>query len=145
MSVIQRKHTRFSLEIPATIITHHGERQETVLQQISVGGCFTGWEENIYTGDEFRLEIPLPNGNRLPLSCRAVYRFENTGVGVKFLDVSRFEQALVSKIITERLKAEGLPLPVDPFSQPPSMNPPAADASDERATRDALLEDIMSR
>ena len=76
MSISNRKHIRFSLDIPATLVTRYGERQETILQQISIGGCFTGWEENIFPGDEFRLEVGLPNGNRLPLRCKAVYRFD---------------------------------------------------------------------
>jgi len=148
MSATQRKHTRFSLEIPALIVSKHGERQETVLQQISIGGCFTGWEENIFTGDEFRMEIPLPNGNRLPLACRAVYRFENTGVGVKFIDISQFEQSLVSKIITSKLAAEGLPLHIDPFSQPAPVDvaqqQPVPAFADERRSREEILEKIMS-
>ena len=148
MSSSQRKHIRFSLEIPALIINAHGERQETVLQQISIGGCFTGWEENLFTGDEFRMEIPLPNGNRLPLACKAVYRFENTGVGVKFTDISQFEQSLVSKIITHKLAAEGLPLHIDPFTEPPPVQNPQSGslsaAADERQAREELLEKIMS-
>ena len=70
MSINQRQHIRFSLDIPAFIYTKFGERQETRLEQISIGGCFTGWEENIYIGDEFRMEIELPNRNYLPLSAR---------------------------------------------------------------------------
>ena len=107
MSIHQRKYTRFSLEIPAVIYTKFGGRQETQLQQISMGGCFTAWEENIYAGDELRLEIELPNGNRLPLACKAIYRFENTGIGLKFVDISQFEQDLVAKIISEKLAFEG--------------------------------------
>lgn len=100
------------------MITKYGERQNTLLQQISVGGCFTDWEENIYAGDEFRLEIELPNKNRLPLTCKAVYRFEDTGIGVKFLNISQFEQELISKIIAHRMEAEGVPLSVSPFEEP---------------------------
>src|SRR5687767_1643117 len=118
MSINQRKHVRFSLDIPAVMITKYGERQNTLLQQISVGGCFTDWEENIYAGDEFRLEIELPNKNRLPLSCKAVYRFEDTGIGVKFLNISQFEQELISTIIAHRMEAEGVPLSVSPFEEP---------------------------
>lgn len=118
MSINQRRHTRFSLDIPAELITKFGERQVTLLQQISVGGCFTSWEENIYTGDEFRLEIELPNKNRLPLKCKAIYRFPDTGIGVKFVDISKFEQELLCKIISERLRNEGIPVSVDPFEQP---------------------------
>lgn len=146
MSIEQRKHTRFSLEIPAVIFTKYGERQETVLEQISIGGCFTGWEENIFAGDEFRIEIGLPNGNRLPLACRAVYRFENTGVGVKFIDITQFEQSLIAKIIVEKLKAEGLPLNIDPLAEPPPVfvNEEKAAVSDERRKKEEMLENIMS-
>lgn len=146
MSIEQRRHTRFSIEVPADIITSHGERQPTVLQQISIGGCFTGWEENIFAGDEFRIELPLPNGNRLPLSCRAVYRFENTGVGVRFQDMTAFEESLVAKVIMAKLHAEGLPVDVDPLMQPAAMRsthgrPPTID---DRREKDAILEQIMS-
>jgi hypothetical protein len=148
MSIEQRQHTRFSLEIPAVIYTKYGERQETVLQQISVGGCFTGWEENIFTGDEFRIEIELPNGNRLPLACRAVYTFDNTGVGVQFVDITQFERSLVAEVIREKLRSEGLPMDIDPFSRPAHAaaaagRDPSA-APDERRLRDEMLEKIMS-
>lgn len=145
MSIEQRKHTRFSLEIPAVIITGYGDEQVTMLQQISIGGCFTGWEENIYTGDEFRMEIGLPNGNKLPLTCKAVYRFENTGVGVKFIDISKFEQSLVARIIVHKLQVEGLPMHIDPMTlleRPPADNAPRM--TDERRQRDEMLERIMT-
>ena len=119
MSISQRKHIRFSLDIPAIIYTKYGERQETRLEQISIGGCFTGWEENIYIGDEFRMEIELPNKNYLPLHCRALYRFEHTGIGVKFIGITEFEQELISRIIAHKLEAEGVPLQIDPFTLPP--------------------------
>ena len=134
------------MEIPATICTKFGERQETLLEQISIGGCFTGWEENIFTGDEFRLEIELPNKNRLPLACKAIYRFENTGIGVTFVDISQFEQALISKIISERLTVEGLPMHNDPFMQPRLYvaEPAPPRMTDERNDKEELLEKIMS-
>lgn len=147
MSITQRRHTRFSLDIPAAIVTRFGERQYTVLQQISVGGCFTDWEENIYAGDEFRLEIDLPNGNRLPLKCKAIYRFENTGIGVRFVDVSRFEQDLIGGIISDRMQREGLPAYTVPFTIDGGSDIPEPDAPrilDPRAERDEILDKIMS-
>jgi hypothetical protein len=140
MSINQRRHVRFSLDIPAILITKYGEKQHTLLQQISVGGCFTDWEENIYAGDEFRLEIELPNKNRLPLSCKAVYRFEDTGIGCKFLNISQFEQELISKIIAHRMDAEGVPLSVSPFEEPKGFSdadnaPRMVNAREEREER----------
>jgi hypothetical protein len=146
MSINQRQHIRFSLDIPAIIHHKYGEKQETKLQQISIGGCFTGWEENIYVGDEFRMEIELPNGNFLPLQCRALYRFDHTGIGVKFVDICKFEQELVSKVIAHRLDAEGVPLQIDPFMLPPTFvaDDPSPRIADIREMRDAVLAKIMT-
>lgn len=146
MSINQRQHIRFSLDIPAIIYTKFGERQETRLEQISIGGCFTGWEENIYVGDEFRMEIELPNKNYLPLSCRALYRFDNAGIGVKFTHISEFEQELISKIIAHKLDMEGVPLQINPFTSPPTfINEDSMPRITEiREKRDSILERIMS-
>ena len=146
MSINQRQHIRFSLDIPATIYTKFGDSQETRLEQISIGGCFTAWEENIYIGDEFRMEIELPNKNFLPLECRALYRFDHTGIGVKFTDISEFEQELISKIIAYKLEIEGVPLQIDPFRPPPTFvsEDPSPRISEIRQKRDSILERIMS-
>lgn len=146
MSINQRQHIRFSLDIPATLITKFGERQETMLQQISIGGCFTGWEEYIYAGDEFRLEIELPNKNRLPLACKAVYRFEDTGIGVRFTDVSQFEQKLIASIIEHSLAMEGLPVEIDPFSRPAKAieHDRLYGNATPREERERMLEDAMT-
>lgn len=146
MSINQRKHIRFSLDIPAILVTKHGERQETLLQQISIGGCFTEWEENIYAGDEFRLEIELPNKNRLPLACKAIYRFEDTGIGVSFLDITLFEQELISKIIANKLQMEGLPTVIDPFKEPSPVigEDDYLRFHDRRRERERMLESAMS-
>lgn len=146
MSINQRQHIRFSLDIPAIIHGKFGERQETKLQQISIGGCFTGWEDNILIGDEFRMEIELPNGNYLPLQCRALYRFDHTGIGVKFIDICKFEQELISRIIATKLESEGVPLQIDPFMLPPTFvgDDPSPRVTDIREMRDAVLARIMS-
>ena len=146
MSINQRQHIRFSLDIPAIIYTKFGERRETRLEQISIGGCFTAWDEDIYVGDEFRMEIELPNKNYIPLYCRALYRFDHAGIGIKFMNISGFEQELISKIIAHKLDLEGVPLQVDPFTLPPSfVNEDSIPRITEiREKRDSILERIMS-
>ncbi len=146
MSINERKHTRFSLDIPAMLVSKYGERRITLLQQISIGGCFTDWEENIYPGDEFRLEIDLPNGNRLPLKCKAIYRFEDTGIGVRFVDITQFEQEFISKIISDRMKREGLPDHIDPFHQPSKFIEPdeTPQLTNPKRERELKLEEVMS-
>ena len=146
MSINQRQHIRFSLDIPAIIYTKFGEKRETRLEQISIGGCFTAWEDDIYVGDEFRMEIELPNKNDLPLYCRALYRFDHAGIGVKFMNISGFEQELISKIIAHKLDLEGVPLQVDPFTLPPSFvtEDSSPRITEIREKRDCILERIMS-
>ncbi len=128
------------------LVSKYGERRITLLQQISIGGCFTDWEENIYPGDEFRLEIDLPNGNRLPLKCKAIYRFEDTGIGVRFVDITQFEQEFISKIISERMRREGLPDHTDPFCKPPRSieEEKTTHVTDDKLDLEMKLEEVMS-
>lgn len=146
MSINQRQHIRFSLDVPALIITRNGEKIPTKLQQISIGGCFSDWEDSILVGDEFRVEIELPNGNYLPLESKALYIFDNAGIGIKFIDISKFEQELVSKTIAHRLEIEGVPLQIDPFMLPPTFtaDDPSPKITDIRQKRDAVLQKIMA-
>jgi len=145
MSIAQRKHIRFSLDIPASLRKKNGELRTVILSQISVGGCLSEWDPSTYTGDEFRLEIELPNGNRLPIRCKAIYRFENMGVGVKFLDMTKFEQRLLSQIITSYLEDEGLPSGVDVFARPdPFADSEGLKLTNYREKREEMLEEIMS-
>lgn len=120
MSIEQRRFIRFSLDIPAIRQHENGEKRQILLHQISVGGCMTSSDETIYTGDEFRILLRLPNGNFLPLACKALYKFPDIGIGAKFLEITEFEQQLLADIISQTLETEGLPLQVDPFAHPPT-------------------------
>lgn len=121
MSIEKRRFIRFSLDIPAIRFNNDGEPIHIMINQISVGGCLLDWEDSICAGDEFRLEILLPNKNYLPLSGKAIYRFNGQGIGIKFTNISQFEQELIAGIISENLESAGLPVLVDPFTQPPQF------------------------
>ena len=145
MPIEQRQHIRFSLDIPAVRYNKFGEKFDVMLQQISIGGCLTEWDENLFTGDEFRMEIELPNSNKLPLVCKVLYRFEDSGVGVKFVDLTKFEQELLSRMIAHRLDQEGLPVQVSAFSQPRRFeNPEAPKITGPEHEKDQMLDSIMS-
>ena len=148
MSLSQRQHIRFSLDLPAIRYNKFGEKQEVLLHQISVGGCLLEWDDSILTGEVFRLEIQLPNTNWLPLACKVLYKFEDNGIGAKFIEISKFEQELLSRVITHYLAQAGLPMQIDPFSQPPKFAelPRKKDPSitDNRKQQDEMLEQIMS-
>ena len=144
MGIEQRRHIRFSMDIPATRYTKYGEAVETLISQISIGGCLAEWDESVYIGDEFRLLLELPNKNFLPLTCKALYKFPDNGIGTKFLDITQFEQELLAKIISHSLEMQGLPLQVDPFALPrKSVSVDVPRVSDSRRDKDEILENIL--
>ena len=145
MGIEQRRHIRFSLDIPAIRYTRYGEAMETLISQISIGGCLAEWEESVYVGDEFRMLIQLPNKNFLPLTCKVMYKFSDNGIGIKFFDITQFEQDLLAKIISKTLENQGLPLQIDPFAQPKKPFKIAAPKmTDSHRKKDEILEDILS-
>lgn len=145
MSIENRRYVRFLLDIPAVKHRTDSQSSQTVIKQVSIGGCLTAWDDSVFPGDEFRLEIQLPNKNYLPLMCKVIYKFENLGVGVKFSDIEQFEQELLSDIITEKLEDEGLPLLVDPFMLPPRyaerLN---RDADEKRLKHEEMVEEAIA-
>ena len=89
--------------------------------------------------------VRLPNKNFLPLTGKALYRFADNGIGTKFLDITQFEQELLSRIISHNLEQQGLPLMIDPFAQPKDFNKNNLPSlTDSRWRREEILEDILS-
>jgi hypothetical protein len=145
MGIEHRRHIRFSLDIPAIRYTKYGEAIDTVISQISIGGCLAEWDENVYVGDEFRLLLQLPNRNYLPLTCKALYKFADNGIGTKFVDITQFEQELLAKIISNTLEKEGLPLQIDPFALPRNaVKNEVPKITDARQQKDEMLEEILA-
>ncbi len=140
MSIEKRRFIRFSLDIPAVRFNNDGEPIHIMINQISIGGCFLDWEDSLLIGQEFRLEILLPNKNYLPLACKAVYRFNGKGIGVKFVDIFQFEQELIAEIISDNLESAGLPVLVDPFIQPPRFIEEKRNRKHQNVQEDELLD-----
>lgn len=142
----QRRYVRFSLDIPAVRRDDKWQKIKTLIHQISLGGCLISWSDDIFPGDDFRLEIPLPNGNYLPLQARALYKFPGKGIGAKFLDITEFEQKLLANIIINHLEKEGLPFAVDPFTRPPAYikDSDKANQNDPRMMQEKKVEQILS-
>lgn len=144
MSIENRRFIRFLLDIPAVKRKSETQSSETFIKQVSIGGCLIDWDDADFPGDQFRMELQLPNQNLLPLMCKVIYKFENTGVGVKFYEITQFEQELLASVISERLEKEGLPLLVDPFSMPPRFAERQTQEIDEKRKREALIEEVVA-
>lgn len=119
MTIEKRRFIRFSLDIPAFLMGEEGDEVRAMIRQLSVGGCQADWSDNLFLKDEFRLEFPLPNKNRLPLTAKVIYRLPGRWIGIKFEGICKFEQELLAQIISDSLNSAGLPLLVDPFTAPP--------------------------
>ena len=131
MSIAQRRHNRLAVDLPAFRITADGEKMETLIYQLAVGGCLIAWDESISKGDMFRMEIQLPNLNWLPLTCKAVYCFTEDAIGVQFENISKFEQDLVVEIMSNKLTREGIPFDFDPYATPKTFRAAASESEKE--------------
>jgi hypothetical protein len=131
MSIAQRRHNRLAVDLPAFRITSDGEKLETLIYQIGVGGCLLAWDESISKGDRFRMEVQLPNLNWLPIQCKAVYCFTEDAVGVQFENICKFEQDLLVEIMSNKLTRDGIPFDFDPFSPPKTFRSERADSERE--------------
>ena len=134
MSIAQRKHNRLSVDIPVFRYTKDGERIDTLLYQVGIGGCLIAWDETLAVGDIFRMEVQLPNKNWLPLSCKVLYCFESDAIGVQFLKITQFEQDLLVDIMSNTLTSEGIPFNFDPFARPKDFR---TDDDDEKKVEKA--------
>ena len=140
MSIAQRRHNRLAVDLPAFRITADGEKLETLIYQLAVGGCLIAWDESIKKGDTFRMEIQLPNLNWLPLTCKAVYCFTEDAIGVQFEDISKYEQDLVVEIMSNKLTREGIPFDFDPYATPKTFQAAASESEKEHAhTNESLI------
>ena len=148
MSIEKRRFIRFSLDIPITRFMENGDTVPTYIRQVSVGGCLSDWEDNLFEGDQFRIEVQLPNKNKLPLMCKAIYRFVGKGIGIKFHEITQFERELLAQIISDSLENEGLPVLVDPFTQPPKFSeqnaPENIAAKAKRIREEEMVEQVIA-
>lgn len=146
MSIEQRRYIRFSMAIPAIRAGSDGSRVATFIRQISVGGCLAEVDEKIAVGDTFRLELVLPNKNRLPVFCLALYKFQGGSIGSKFVNMTKFERDLLAQIISQSLEDDGLPLLVDPFATPPTFkgDAEAEDKNEIQRLEAKFVEDILN-
>ena len=146
MPTNQRQYLRFSLDVEAILRGRFGVKTPTTLHQISIGGCLLPCQPDLYPGDQFRLEIELPNGNYVPLTCKAIYRSEEMGLGAKFLEITKFEQELLAKVIQAKLETEGLPVVCDPMAAPVRLFDRADPLrlTDRVVVRESMLEEVMA-
>lgn len=103
-----QRHQKYEITLFGQRADENGSFVRLRILELSIFGCFIEWFPNVQLGESFRLKIPLANGNALPIQCKVIYRFPNNGIGVKFLDLTQFEQDLIVELIFINLSQKNL-------------------------------------
>jgi PilZ domain len=112
-----RQFIRFSLTLQARRQVSSDRISPVLVKQISLGGCMVEWDENAAIGEKLRIEILLSNGNWLPLIGKVLYRMPENGLGIKFQEITQFEQELLANLIQKQMEKRGMPYE-NPFALP---------------------------
>ena len=104
---VRRRFQRFFVPFFARREGVDGKPTLFSVKEISIAGCFAVWDE-ARAGETIRFELPLSNGNWMPVNGKVVYRLSD-GIGVKFVMPTQFEQELIAEVIRYQLKQAGLP------------------------------------
>jgi hypothetical protein len=112
-----RQYIRFSITLQARRQVLGDRISPILIKQISLGGCMVEWDENATIGDKLRVEVLLPNGNWLPLVGKVLYRMPENGFGLKFQDITQFEQELLADLIQMHFEKRGMAYQ-NPFALP---------------------------
>lgn len=117
MSSDQRRFIRFPLILQARRHVENGETTPFVIREIGLGGCLTDWIEMSYVGEKGRIEILLQNGNWFPVTAKILYRIPGKHVGMKFLDMTLFEQEVIANLIVAVAEKQKMQIE-NPFAIP---------------------------
>ncbi len=117
-----RQYIRFFITLQARRQLYGDRISPVLIKQISLGGCMVEWDENASIGEKIRIEVLLANGNWLPLIGKVLYRMPENGLGIKFQEITQFEQELLANLIQKQMERRGLPYE-NPFGLPEVSKP----------------------
>jgi hypothetical protein len=100
----RRNAERYRVTLNASWVGKRATRPATVTD-LSVGGCFVLAEDLVEPEELVRIEVELPNQERLVLWGHVIYRMEEIGFGVRF---SRFMQEDDRSRLRWLVKAESM-------------------------------------
>lgn len=95
-----REHKRFPLSLEVILNFLSGER-EARISDISIEGCFIDTILFVPKGEIFAFKIRLTTGQWLQLKGEVIYCLQNSGFGVRFVDMSEDKERLLLQQIIE--------------------------------------------
>lgn len=100
MSVERRKNVRVRAALEARL-AGRDFAETTRTYDISAGGCSLETSVQAAPGEPVELELRLPDGATLTLSCEVVHRMPGAGLAVRFLDVSVEQRQTLTRLLEE--------------------------------------------
>ena len=96
----RRQHKRMRLVIDLYFDGHDATGVAS-LKEISLGGLYMNTSADIAEGALLHLRIPFSNGEQVVAKAEVVYTNPNVGVGVKFVEISDEDRALLDRKLSE--------------------------------------------
>jgi CheY-like chemotaxis protein len=117
----QQERLPISLEI---VLESSSGKREARISDLSMGGCFIDTIVNIREGETVGFVLTLSTGQWLHLAGSVVYVLSGFGFGIRFIDISPEQQALLEQVIishggtpgTADSTVEDLPQPPVPIA-----------------------------
>ncbi|HEV2706807.1 MAG TPA: PilZ domain-containing protein [Pyrinomonadaceae bacterium] len=98
MTEERRKSVRVRVALEARL-THHAATETTRTYDISAGGCSLEATGQAAPGERVELELRLPDGRWLSLSCEVVHTMLGAGLAVRFLDASAEQRQALAQLM----------------------------------------------
>jgi len=99
----KRRFARFTLNVPTSLTLYQVETfHACAIANISMGGCFLPFQEELPTGEKCQLTISLGEGLKVETMVISgeIVRSDSEGVGIKFTEKSDECRSQLEKIIT---------------------------------------------
>ena len=100
MAVERRKNVRVRVALEARLVCR-GFSETTRTYDISAGGCSLETTVAIAPGEGVELELRLPDGRLIALSCEVVHTMLGAGLAVRFLAADEEQRQTLARLLDE--------------------------------------------
>jgi PilZ domain len=107
--MVTRKHPRFRVSLPSTLVHRNQFRHSGSIQNISAKGCCVESMIKPFTGMQLTIHLDMPGESQPILIDNAAVRWSGSaGIGIEFLTISPPHQDRLNRVI-EQLQPKSSP------------------------------------
>ncbi len=120
MAVERRRHPRISISWPTIVQTRRGSI-EAKSRDISEGGAFIEFAEELNLGDDFQIVFKPSQNRQISVTCEKAWcgniningKETYSGMGVRFVKISGADRELLSTLVSDHLNAKDTDIDTD--------------------------------